>query len=226
MSRVEDIAPDAVKIGMRVKFRVHKPGRRRSPDPRVHSGGRVMDGLKRGAAAIVGRRRIRSRAGRRRHEPDGPVRAGHLARARRLRAHPEGRRRPVLRHDAAAHVDRVADRISRHRAEVHRLLDDRRLVVRVSCRAGGGRDRGRPVQRGGDRLRLDPAQRRPQAGLAARGTIRTRRRSSRSCRRAPMRSRPRATCISTARRASSSPKSRSRRASGRSSIRSRGRRSR
>ena len=25
MSRVEDIAPDAVKIGMRVKFRVHRP---------------------------------------------------------------------------------------------------------------------------------------------------------------------------------------------------------
>ena len=26
MSRVEDIAPEAVKIGMRVKFRVHRPG--------------------------------------------------------------------------------------------------------------------------------------------------------------------------------------------------------
>ena len=26
MSRVEDIAPEAVKIGMRVKFRLHRPG--------------------------------------------------------------------------------------------------------------------------------------------------------------------------------------------------------
>ena len=26
MSRVEDIAPEAVKIGMRVKFRIHRPG--------------------------------------------------------------------------------------------------------------------------------------------------------------------------------------------------------
>jgi uncharacterized OB-fold protein len=33
MSRVEDIAPDAVKIGMRVKFRVHKPGGEEEPVP-------------------------------------------------------------------------------------------------------------------------------------------------------------------------------------------------
>jgi len=26
MSRVEDISPEAVRIGMRVKFRVHRPG--------------------------------------------------------------------------------------------------------------------------------------------------------------------------------------------------------
>ena len=30
MSRVEDIAPEAVQIGMRVKFRVHRPARRRA----------------------------------------------------------------------------------------------------------------------------------------------------------------------------------------------------
>src|SRR6476646_820559 len=47
-------------------------------------------------------------------------------------------------------------------AEFHRLNDDRRLVVRVSRRAGRGRDRSLAVQRGGDRLWLDPAQRRPQ----------------------------------------------------------------
>lgn len=33
MSRVEDIAPDAVKIGMRVKFRVHRPGGEEAPIP-------------------------------------------------------------------------------------------------------------------------------------------------------------------------------------------------
>ena len=33
MSRVEDIAPAAVKIGMRVKFRVHRPGGDEPPYP-------------------------------------------------------------------------------------------------------------------------------------------------------------------------------------------------
>jgi uncharacterized OB-fold protein len=33
MSRVEDIAPDAVQIGMRVKFRVHRPGGEEPPMP-------------------------------------------------------------------------------------------------------------------------------------------------------------------------------------------------
>ena len=33
MSRVEDIAPEAVKIGMRVKFRVHRPGRDQAACP-------------------------------------------------------------------------------------------------------------------------------------------------------------------------------------------------
>jgi len=33
MSRVEDIAPDAVKIGMRVKFRVHVQGGEEPPIP-------------------------------------------------------------------------------------------------------------------------------------------------------------------------------------------------
>jgi hypothetical protein len=33
MSRVEDIAPDAVRIGMRVKFRAHRPGGGEPPYP-------------------------------------------------------------------------------------------------------------------------------------------------------------------------------------------------
>ena len=55
MSRVEDIAPEAVQIGMRVTFRVHRPG---GDDPTypvfIPLGSRVMDGLQRGVAAIVG----------------------------------------------------------------------------------------------------------------------------------------------------------------------------
>ena len=33
MSRVEDIAPKAVQIGMRVKFRIHRPGGGEAPYP-------------------------------------------------------------------------------------------------------------------------------------------------------------------------------------------------
>jgi uncharacterized OB-fold protein len=33
MSRVEDVAPDAVKIGMRVNFRVHRPDGENDPIP-------------------------------------------------------------------------------------------------------------------------------------------------------------------------------------------------
>ena len=33
MSRVEDVAPEAVKIGMRVKFRLHRPGGDEPPYP-------------------------------------------------------------------------------------------------------------------------------------------------------------------------------------------------
>ena len=33
MSRVEDIAPEAVRIGMRVKFRIHRPGGDEPPYP-------------------------------------------------------------------------------------------------------------------------------------------------------------------------------------------------
>ena len=33
MSRVEDIAPDEVKIGMRVRFRMHQPGGEEPPCP-------------------------------------------------------------------------------------------------------------------------------------------------------------------------------------------------
>src|SRR6516162_10199436 len=55
MSRVEEIAPEQVRIGQRVHFRVHQPGGEEPPQPVfVSRGGGVMDGLKRGSAAIVG----------------------------------------------------------------------------------------------------------------------------------------------------------------------------
>ena len=70
MSRVEGLASDRVTIGMRVKFRVHKPGGDAEPvpvfapidatpgaavaKPAVRTGSRSDAGLKRGSAAIVG----------------------------------------------------------------------------------------------------------------------------------------------------------------------------
>ena len=69
MSRVEDIAPTAVAIGMRVRFRVHNPGGDEDPYPvftpfaappvpavvtRATGRGRGVVGLTRGSAAIVG----------------------------------------------------------------------------------------------------------------------------------------------------------------------------
>ncbi len=51
MSRVEDIAPEAVTIGMRVRFRVHRPGGDEPPYPVfVPAEGALMDGLQRGSA--------------------------------------------------------------------------------------------------------------------------------------------------------------------------------
>ena len=55
MSRVEDISPDKVKIGQRVRLPGAHAGRRGRSISRVRAGGgRVMEGLKRGSAAIVG----------------------------------------------------------------------------------------------------------------------------------------------------------------------------
>ena len=54
MSRVEDVAPDAGEDRHAGEIPRAQAGRRERSDPRVHPGGRVMDGLKRGAAAIVG----------------------------------------------------------------------------------------------------------------------------------------------------------------------------
>ncbi len=53
MSRVEDVAPETVKIGMRVRFRVHLP-EGEDPIPVFTPEGLGMNGLRRGAAAIVG----------------------------------------------------------------------------------------------------------------------------------------------------------------------------
>ena len=67
MSRVEDIAPEAVQIGMRVRFRIHRPGGDEPPYPVFVPAGDRRDG--RAAARLRRdrrRRRIRSRRGRRR----------------------------------------------------------------------------------------------------------------------------------------------------------------
>ena len=118
-------------------------------------------------------------------------------------------------------------RISRPaESALYRFHHRRRLVVRDPRGARAGARSRRAVLGGGDRLWQHAAHRRPAAGLGARDTIRTRRRSGRSCRPAPMRWRRRGTCTSSAPRANSWPRWRWRRANGRCSIRRRGRRSR
>ena len=55
MSRVEDIPPEQVRIGQRVRFRRASARWRGATLSRLHAGAeRVMEGLKRGGAAIVG----------------------------------------------------------------------------------------------------------------------------------------------------------------------------
>ena len=80
MSRVEDIAPEQVRIGQRVRFRVHQAWRRGAALSRLRAGGgRVMDGLKRGSAAIVGVAESdlgQVADGHVRHRPDGARRRG------------------------------------------------------------------------------------------------------------------------------------------------------
>ena len=66
---------------------------------------------------------------------------GIAARARRLRADAEGRRRPVLRHDAERMSIVSLIEYLGIQPKFIGSIDDRRLVVRVSRRAGGGRDR-------------------------------------------------------------------------------------
>ena len=76
-----------VRIGMRVKFRVHPAGGRRTALSGVHpGGGACMNGLTRGSAAIVGAAESDHRRGRRADEPDRPDGAGHSPRAGGLRA--------------------------------------------------------------------------------------------------------------------------------------------
>ena len=105
------------------------------PMPAVRTcGGRVMEGLKRGSAAIVGV--AESDLG---HVAEGLsvidlMAQGVHARARRLRAEAEGRRRAVLGDDAEPAVGGGAGRVSGARPAVHRLDHRRRLVVRVPRR--------------------------------------------------------------------------------------------
>ena len=105
MSRVEEIAPAAVRIGMRVRFRVHRPGGGEPPYPVfvpwADSHGLVpwrrrRDGR---AAARLCRdrrhRRIRFGRGRQGDEPDRSDGARHPAGACRLRS-PSARRRRLI----------------------------------------------------------------------------------------------------------------------------------
>ena len=169
MSRVEDIAPLEVRIGMRVKFRVHRGRGRRTALSRVHAGGGARHERPHARQRRDHRRRgIRHRRGRRQHEPARSDGAGHPPRAGRLRPDAEGRRWPVLRHHAGAHLGHVAMRVSTPAQRLYRLHHRRWLVVRGACRARAGRARGRAVFGGGDRLWQHATHRRPARGIGAR----------------------------------------------------------
>ena len=158
MSRVEDIDPMQVKIGMRVKFAMH-PGRREAAAlSRVHArGGREMSGLQTRQRRGRRRGRIRSGPGRAEHEPARPDGAGDACARSTMRPQALRRRRLVRRRDAGAHGADGARRISAHQAEIFRRHDHRRLVVHDARRARAGRDRARPVRSRGDRLRQHAA---------------------------------------------------------------------
>ena len=168
MSRVEEVAPEAVRIGMRVKFRVHRPAATsrpiRSSRPWRAPDGRAAARRRRDRR----RRRIRSGRGRRGHERDRSDGAGDPPRARRLRARPARCRRADLRHRAKPHLGPGAGRVSRDFAGLYRHDDPRRLVLHVSCRACPGGVAARPVQGRGHRLWLDPAHDRAPPRLGAR----------------------------------------------------------
>ena len=167
MSRVEDIAPEQVRIGQRVRFRVHRAEgdedlirsslRWRAHDGRAQTRWR---GNRRGRGIRPwpgGRRSLRLRS-------DG---AGGRARARRLRPEIEGCRRAVLGHHPEPVVGPGARRIPRNQSSIPGFDHRRRLVLRVSRGACDGRDCARPLQRRRDCLWQHAAQRRPQAGVGA-----------------------------------------------------------
>ena len=146
MSRVEDIAPTEVKIGMRVK--VPRPPRRgrRTALPRVHpGGGRLMTRPATRQRRHRRRRGIRYRRRRRAHEPDRPDGPGHPPRPGRRRADAARRGRAVLRHHPGPHLGHVAGGIPGPAGRLHRLHHRRRLVVRDPRRPRPGRAGGRAV---------------------------------------------------------------------------------
>ena len=212
MSRVEDIAPEAVQIGMRVRFRVHRPGGDEPPYPVfVPAGDGVMDGLQRGSAAIVGVaesdlgavaeemspidlmaqgiQRALADCGLQLRDVDGLFCATTQSRTSGLASEPNiSASRPPLsiRRSSAARLSCFMSRMRRRR-----------------CSSACARSRSSPM--------AAPSARSAAVRPRCANTIPTRRRSGRFCPRPPMRWRPRATCTNTARPASNWPRSRWRR---------------
>ena len=137
------------------------------------------------------------------------------------------RRRPLHRVRVLRDAGAERRRVPRDPPALQRLDEPRRARLRQPPPARRRRDRGRALRRGAHRLRLDAASRR-RAAEERRRVVPPRRRTGRATRSASSRWRPRATCTSSARRASSSPRSRSRRGLGasRTTGRSRATRSR
>ena len=146
------------------------PGRRGAARTRSSFRRRPRDGrLEARQRGDRRRRRIRSRPGRRRHERHRPDGAGHRPRARRLRASTCTTSTACSAPPTQARTSVLS--LAEYLGISPTFIDSTILggssfefhvahaVAAIAARAVQGR---------GDRLRLDPAQRRPQAGLGAR----------------------------------------------------------
>jgi uncharacterized OB-fold protein len=185
MSRVEDIAPSKVRIGQRVRFRVHSPAAM-TPYP-VFVPRRARD--ERAQARQRGHRR-RRRIGLSARWPTGLSVIDLMAQGTQRALDdcglkPEGRRR-LFSATTQSRLSVLGSPSIWARSAVHRLDHRRRLVVRVSRGPRHERDRAglcnvAVIAYGSTQRSVG----RKQASV--REVNPTRRRSSRSCRRAPTR---------------------------------------
>ena len=123
MSRVEDIDPLQVKIGMRVKVRMH-PGDEKQPPYPVFTPRRDREmSRKRGSVAVVGAAESDLGQVAPAHEPGRSHGAGDDARAGRLRAQALRHRRPFSRRTQSRMAPMALARVPAHQAALLRRHD-------------------------------------------------------------------------------------------------------